>query len=136
MFDSNRRSRDSGASTTFKKKHHHNSRKAYNIARTSFNEDRQRQPLARDTLLQHAHLRLDLDISMKVIRARRDHMMDEVCDFFDEFIERLDAKNGEGERGETGATAAATSAAAGVILGAVGWLLGGLATSSAFERWW
>ena len=63
-------------------------------------------------------------------------MMDEVCDFFDEFIERFDAENGEGERGETGATAAATSAAAGVILGAVGWLLGCLATSSAFKRWW
>lgn len=43
---------------------------------------------------------------MKVIRARRDHMMDEVCDFFDKFIERLDAENGEGERGETAATAA------------------------------
>lgn len=64
-------------------------------------------------------------------------MMDEVCNLFDKFIERLDAKDGEGERGETGATATgAAAAAAGVILGAVGWLLGGLATSSAFERWW
>ena len=136
MFDSNRRSRDSGASTTLKKNIITTPAKAYNIARTSFNEDRQRQPLARDTLLQHAHLRLDLDISMKVIRARRDHMMDEVCDFFYKFIERLDAENGEGERGEIGATATTAAAAAGVILGAVGWLLGGLATSSAFERWW